>query len=147
MRRIILFVALAVSPTFAAAQAVQPGQWEIVTTVQSVEMPGAPPQVAAMMKGRPIRISQCISPADAAKGPQEMMKSSKQCRFTRYSMAGGRLSSEMVCDQDGGGAITATSTGTFTPTAFTATGRTVMTGAQGMTMTATTIGKRIGACK
>jgi hypothetical protein len=146
MRRIASFVVLAASPALAAAQAVQPGQWDILTTVQSVDMPGAPPQMAAMMKGRPIRVSQCITAADAAKGPQQLMKSNKQCRFTRYSMTGGRLSSEMVCDQ-GGGTMTATSTGSFTPTSFTTTGRTVMTGAQKMTMTATTVGKRIGACK
>jgi hypothetical protein len=146
MHRIILFAALAATPALAAAQGVQPGQWEILTTVQSIDMPGAPPQVAAMMKGKPIRISQCITAADAAKGPQEMMKSNKQCRFTRYSMVGGKLSSEMVCNQ-GGGTMTATSSGTFTPTSFTTSGRSVMTGAQKMTLTATTVGKRIGACK
>jgi hypothetical protein len=146
MRRIILFATFAAIPALASAEAIQPGQWDIVTTVQSVEMPGAPPQIAAMMKGKPVRVSQCITPADAAKGPQEMMKSNKQCRFTRYSMAGGKLSSEMVCDQRGG-TMTATSTGSFTPTGFTATGRTVITGAQKMTLTATTVGKRLGACK
>ena len=62
------------------------------------------------------------------------------------SMVGGTLASEMVCKQNGA-TITATSMGSFTPTGFNVRARTVMTGAQSMTMTATTMGRRIGACR
>ena len=124
----------------------QPGQWEIVTTIKSVDMPGAPPQVVQAMKSRPTRISSCLSAEDAARGPQEMMKTNKQCRFTHYLKQAGKIDSQMVCSQSGG-TMTATTTGTFSPTGFTSNARMVLTGAQKMTMTATTVGKRVGACR
>ena len=42
------------SATIALAQSavIQPGQWEMVSTTKSVEMPSAPPQVTRMMEGR-----------------------------------------------------------------------------------------------
>jgi hypothetical protein len=130
----------------AAPTAVQPGQWEVLTTVEAVDIPGAPPAVAAMMKRKPVSVKYCITPEEAARGPQDMMKSDKSCRFTRYAMAGGKLSSEMVCTQSGA-TVTATREGSFTPTGFNLRARTVMSGAQTMTMTATTVGRRIGECR
>ena len=123
-----------------------PGQWEIVTTIESMEMPGAPPGMANMMKGHPTTIRHCLTPEEAARGPQDIMKAGKACSFTHYSMVGGRLSSQMVCKM-GGGTMTATSTGSFTPTGFTTRGRSVMTGGHAMTMTASGVGRRIGDCK
>lgn len=149
MRSVLLLVVpvLAAAGLGAPALAqVTPGKWEIVTTVNSVDMPGAPPFVANMMKGKPIKVSHCLTPEEAARGPQDMMKARKECTFTRYSMAGGKLDSVMVCQQ-GGGTMTATSSGSFTPTSFTSSARTVMTGAQQMTMTATAVGTRVGDCK
>ena len=143
--RTVLFLAALALPAAAFAQ-VTPGKWEIVTTVNSVDMPGAPPFVANMMKGKPIKVSHCLTPEEAARGPQEMMKARKECRFTRYSMAGGKLDSVMVCEQ-GGGTMTATSSGSFTSTGFTATGRSVMTGGAAMTVTTVSTGKRVGDCK
>ena len=131
---------------FAQASGVRAGQWEIAITIHSVPMPKAPPQVAAMMKGKTTRMKHCISAAEAARGPQDLMKSDKACTFPVYSMAGGKLRSKMVCKRDGG-TMTAVSTGSFTPDSFTASGRTTSTGAMPMTMTATTTGKRIGPCK
>ena len=43
--------------------------------------------------------------------------------------------------------MTATSTGSFTPTSFTASGHSVTTGGQAMTVDATTVGRRVGECK
>ena len=146
MRHPLLFALLAAVPALAAAQSVTPGKWEITNTVESMDMPGAPPGIAAMMKGHPIKVSHCVTPEEAARGPQDMMKSRKECQFTRYSMAGGKLSSEMVCKQ-GGGTMTAVSTGSVTATSFTTSARTVMTGSQPMTMSGTWVGRRVGDCK
>jgi hypothetical protein len=146
VRPAALAALLAASGTAWAQAPVQPGQWEIVTTVESVDMPGVPPSVAAMMKRKPVAIKHCLTPEEAGRGPQDMMKNDKSCRFTRYSMVGGTLASEMVCKQNGA-TITATSMGSFTPTGFNVRARTVMSGAQSMTMTATTMGRRIGACR
>ena len=146
MRHPLLFAVLAAFPALAAAQSVQPGNWEIVTTVESIELPGAPAGIAAMMKGRPLKVSHCVTPEEAARGPQDMIKARKECQFARYSMTGGKLSSEMTCKQ-GGSSMTTTVDGSFTATSFTTSGRTVATGGRPMTMTATTVGHRIGDCR
>ena len=139
--------ALAMTPVGAmAAPGVEPGQWEIAVTINSADMPGAPPAIAKMMVGRTTRIKHCITPEDAARGPQDMLKSDKNCIFTKYSMVGGKLNSEMTCTR-GGTTTTAVSTGTFTPTSFTANGRSTVSGQMPVTMTATTVGKRVGDCK
>ena len=145
MRSVPFIVAALVLAAPAIAQ-VTPGKWDIVTTINSVDMPGAPPFIANMMKGKPIKISHCLTAEEAARGPQEMMKSRKECRFTRYSMAGGKLDSVMVCEQ-GSNVTTATSTGSFTSTGFTSNARSVTTGNQPMTMTMTAVGTRTGDCK
>jgi Protein of unknown function (DUF3617) len=141
-----LLIAIAV-PSLIHAQTpvVQPGQWEMAVTVNTVDMPGAPPMVANMMRGRTTTIKHCITPDEALRGPQEAMKSNKSCAFTRYTAAGGKLSSEMVCKQ-GGGTMTVVTSGTFTPTSFAATGQSVMTGRANMTMTTTSTGRRVGEC-
>ena len=140
-----LLALLAAAPA-QAAPGIQPGEWEISVTVNSVDMPGAPAGVANMMRGRTTTIHHCITPADAARGPQDLMKSDPSCTFTKYSMAGGKLSSEMTCMRKNM-TITASSTGSFTPVSFTATGRSVVTGGAMMTTTTTTNGRRIGECK
>lgn len=136
-------------PGLALAQSspVTPGQWDIAVTINTVEAPGAPPFIARMMQGKTTRVKHCITAADAARGPQDMLKSSKTCTFTKYSMANGRLDSAMTCTS-GGQTTTSTSTGSFTPTSFSAQGRSVTSGgSMPMTVTSTTSGKLVGACK
>ena len=140
-----LFLLAALLPAGASAQMVQSGQWEIVTTVKDAVIPGAPPGAVAAMKGKPKKISSCLTAAEANRGPEEIMKQNKQCRFTRYSKKAGKLDSQMVCQQPDG-TMTATSTGSFTPTSFTTTAHMVRTGAQKVTMTTLAQGKRVGAC-
>jgi hypothetical protein len=139
--------ATAMAPAMAiAAPGVTPGQWQIAVTINSADMPGAPPAVAKMMVGRTTNIKHCITPEDAARGPQDMLKTDKSCTFTKYSMVGGKMNSEMTCTR-GGTTTTAVSSGTFTPTSFTANGRSTVSGQMPVTMTMTTVGKRLGDCK
>ena len=146
--RLAIGAGLVVAAGAALAQsiAVQPGEWDIAATVDSVDMPGAPPGIAAMMVGKTKHITHCITPEEATRGPQDMMKSDKSCKFSRYDVNGGKLSSEMVCKQ-GGGTMTAVSTGTFTPTSFTSSGRLVQSGGMAMTVTSTSTGTLLGPCK
>ena len=141
-----LAVAIGAGAALAQGAGVQPGRWEIAITINSVEMKGVPPGIAKMMIGKTTRVRHCITPEAAARGPQDLLKSDKSCVFTRYSMVGGRLDSAMSCRQ-GGGTMTAVSTGTFTPTGFTATGRSVSSGEMATTMTSTSVGRRIGDCR
>lgn len=141
------FLALAgfaMLPAAVHAQ-VQPGQWESTVTVQSIDMPGAPPQMAAMMKGKTTRQSYCITPEQAAKGPQEMLKQNPSCRFTKYSMAGGVISTAMTCSQNGG-TMTAQANGKYNSTSFNVTSTAVMSGRMSMRMTSASSGRRLGPC-
>lgn len=130
----------------AQAQGVKPGQWETTVTVTSVEMPGVYARQADAMRGKVTKRMHCITPEAAARDPQDVMGSSKTCKVTHHSMALGRLSSEMVC-RHGPGTMTATSTGSYTPDKFSTTGRAVSTGSPPMTMTTTSVGRRVGSCQ
>ena len=141
-----LAVAIGAGAALAQGAGVQPGRWEIAITINSVEMKGVPAGIAKIMIGKTTRVRHCITPEAAARGPQDQLKSDKSCVFTRYSMVGGRLDSAMSCRQ-GGGTMTAVNTGTFTPTGFTATGRSVTSGEMATTMTSTSVGRRIGNCR
>lgn len=140
-----LVMVLGTLPATATAQTVQPGMWETSITTDSVEMADAPPGMAQAMRGRTVKTKNCITPEQAARGPQDMLKADKSCKFARYTVAGGRLSSEMTCNSHGM-KMTATSTGTFTPTSFAMKGRTVMTGDMAMTVSSTITGRRLGPC-
>jgi len=143
-RAAFVFVTAASLSAVAQAQ-VQPGQWEASVTVQSIDMPGAPPQVAAMMKGKTTRQTYCITPEQAAKGPQEMLKQNPSCRFTRYSMTGGVISTAMTCTQNGG-TMTAQANGRYTATSFNVSSTAVVSGSMKMRMTSSSTGRRIGPC-
>ncbi len=144
LRPLVLAV-LGALPTLAAAQQVKSGEWEIVTSVRSAEIPSAPQQAASMMKGLPKRIRRCLTAEAAASGPAEMMRTNKACKLSRYSRKGGKLDSQIMCSQPGGGTMIATSTGTYTATSFTTTARLALTAPQ-MKVTTVAEGKRIGAC-
>jgi hypothetical protein len=131
-------------PVAAQAQ-VQPGMWEASVTVNSIDMPGAPPQVAAMMKGKTTKQTYCITPEQAKQGPQEMLKQQPSCRFSKYVMARGTISTEMTCKQNGG-TMTARASGNYTPTSFNVTSSATMTGGMSMKMTSSSSGRRIGPC-
>lgn len=144
---VLPIIAGAAVAAWAQSTPVTPGQWDISVRIDSAEMPGMPAAVARMMTGRTTHVKHCITAADAARGPQDLLRSNSGCQFTRYSMAGGKLSSEMTCRQ-GGATTTTTSTGSFTPTSFTATGRSVTAGGpMPMTMTSTSTGRLLGPCR
>ncbi|HWI85122.1 MAG TPA: DUF3617 domain-containing protein [Sphingomonas sp.] len=136
---------LAAAPLAAQKSPILAGLWETVLTINSVDMPNAPPAVAKMMRGHKTVVKHCATAKDVAKGPQEMLKSSPNCHFTRYSMTGGHFSSEMVCNQNGM-KMTSRSEGNFTPTSFTATGSSEMSGPRPMRMTTTVSARRLGDC-
>lgn len=60
-------------------------------------------------------------------------------------MAGGRITSTMVCTRPGGN-MTVVSQGSYTPTSYAVAGAAKMTGRAAMTMTTRTSGRRVGRC-
>lgn len=152
MKRVILASAVlavvAGLPSMAAAQAIaiMPGQWDIAVTTESIQMEGMPPGATDSMRGKTIHIQHCITPAEASRGPQEMLKANKSCTFGKMTMIAGRVHAEISCAQPGGGMMSSISDSTYTPAGFISHGRTTMTGQMKMTSVATTVGKRVGAC-
>jgi hypothetical protein len=142
---VIAAVAAALLPAVSAGQGsgMTPGKWQVSSTIVSVDMPGAPPMVAQMMAGKTTTMTQCITPDMASKG--QTARPAKDCTMTHASMLGGKISSEMVC-QVGGGTMTTTDTGTFTPTSYDIQGKMVMTGKASMTQVIKIAGKRVGDC-
>ena len=130
----------------AQSMGIHPGQWESQVTVTSIETPNAPPALIDAMRGKTHTLSHCITPEQAARGPQEMLKSGTSCSFTRYSMAAGRLSARMQCAQ-GAGSVSADIDGSFTPDSYSSTSRVVLTGRMAMTMTSSAVGHRTGDCR
>lgn len=145
-RAVITAAVLFAGTALAQSSTIQPGMWEATITTSGIEMPGAPPQAAAMMGNRPpVTVRRCVTPEQAA-SPQALLAAKKSCRFPRYVLAGGRVDAEMVCEE-GGGTMHATSTGSYTPISYDVTTR-MASSAPGMTMTMTShaVGHRVGAC-
>jgi hypothetical protein len=146
LMRILPLAVLIALPTFAHAQMqIQPGQWQFHESVTSVDMPGAPPQLVEEIK-KPRTRHQCITPAEAALGPLEIMRAKDQCKITRQSVVGGKVDAVLVCDAADGGVMSAVITGTVTPTKVVFNAAIEATGAQAYKMTGTQSGERIGDC-
>lgn len=147
MARFKLLVSIALLGVAAAPPGpiIQPGKWENRVEVIDVQMKGAPPALTAAMKGRPMVVTSCVTPQQAAAGPQAAMNADKSCRFVRYSAAGGKIASELLCTRPGG-TMRVVSQGAYTPTSYSVSGSGVMSGRTSMTMRTRTTGRRLGNC-
>lgn len=124
---------------------ITPGKWENRVEILDVQLKGAPPGVAAAMKGQPMVVTSCITPKQAEAGPQSAMNADKACRFVRYSATGGQIASELVCNRPNG-TMRVVSQGTYTPTSYAVSGTGTMSGRMSMTMKSRTTGRRLGGC-
>ena len=133
----------------ALAQEMQPGMWEITSTVTSIEMPGAPPEMAAAMAGQVTTLSQCVTAEQLANGPEAMFaQSDGQCEFSEFSMQGGQVKLVGACAAPGGqGQMTMATTGTYTATTYETEGTVEMAmPGGGMKIQAAGAGRRTGDC-
>lgn len=140
------------------ANKLQPGQWESQTRILSVEIPGAPKELAdALGKSVTAKVntmSDCLTPEEAEKPAADMLAGNRsgECRYEKFAMAGGKMDSTMVCKNPGQpGEVRMVMAGDYTPTGFALDMTMIMPpgsvpGSQGMTMKARTEGKRTGEC-
>lgn len=142
----------------SGAMRLNPGQWETTVEVVDSEVPGMPKggphsQALGMMREARTTVSNCVTPQEAENPESSVFTGSNgQCRYERFSMAGGRIEGTLSCrGQDGGGDMRMTTAGTFSDTAFALDNamETRMGGVEGavMKMKAKVSGKRIGDCK
>lgn len=133
---------------------ISPGRWESTVTIKDVSMPGLPPAATTQMKaqmGKSQQIISCLTEADVKKPGEKFFAGDamKNCRYERFTMAGGKIDAAMACSQ-GDAKQEMTMTGTYSPESYTmamtseASGR----GAPGaMTMKMEMTAKRAGECR
>ncbi len=99
----------------------QPGQYRVSMEVLEVKIPGAPANMADMMKqhmgGQTHEY--CLKPGDVERGFEEMAKQSQKgdnCTFQRFDVAGGDFDAKMTCNNPGQGTMTMVMQGQGTPT-------------------------------
>ena len=81
-----------------------PGQYNAKITFLSIDMPGAPPQMADMMSQMMARdIQYCLTPEEIEEGYRSVLRRSQdgECAFDRYNAVGGRVDAQMTCNADG----------------------------------------------
>lgn len=143
-----ILAAFAVIPQSHAAETIKPGQWQITTTPQTIDMPGMPAGMASAMLGKPMTLSVCITPDDVKQGPRALFSASKgKCDYSKFDVAGGKIDLVAECKGGRGISIKTSSTGSFTPTSYDVASKSEMTGPHSMKSTARSSGKWVGSCK
>lgn len=129
----------------------EPGLYRSTTQIQEFDIPGAPPQVAEMMRESMSSSSTeyCLTPEDVAKGYEESIRKSQQgeCDYKRFDVDGGKIEAALTCiDQGRKVDLTLSGTGTSTSSDMAMTMKMDMgPGGQG-TIRARSRSERIGDC-
>lgn len=132
------------------------GKWTQTMVIEKFELPGAPPEIAAMMQqmiGQEQSSETCMTEDQVAKGWAEQAKESMQgqaCETESFDASDGKLSGKVVCSEDKGGSATMMLDGDYDAEsmAMTMTAEIQsadMPGGKG-TMIMKLSGKRIGEC-
>ncbi len=149
MRKAWLLAGLMISGVASAdPMRVLPGEWEVTSTMKMQALPNMSPKMAAAMRGqmgKPMVIRTCITPEEAARGPESRPRD-KNCKVGNMRYGGGRVSAETVCTHQGD-VTRVRMNGTYTPTSYVMdgamSGSRASTGAMAMTMHI--VGKRVAA--
>lgn len=121
-----------------AAPQFEPGLWEVTSTVRSGDTPPA--------NQAPTVARRCLTPADAAKGPEGLLLSARpDCIASRSTMADGKLDALLHCAPGTKDEMTVAIKASFAPKSYDAVSNIVMAG-DGLAMTVTSTGKWVGAC-
>jgi len=136
MIRMLATLALTALATFAHAQEMKPGLWEIATTMkmQGMDMPGG-------------KFTHCYTAKDLASGKQYQGDEASKCSISNMKSAGGSISYDMSCAIEGG-KMTGSVKGKMSATAYEFDQKMRMTPDQGMgEMHSIVKGRRLGDCK
>lgn len=102
---------------------VRPGLWQSKVTIEKVDMPGMPPEMASRMKSmmaesRPHDFQTCLTPEDVQKPNEDFFAGkNNECRYEHFTMGGGKIDAVMHCGK-GAGASTMRMAGTYSPDAY-----------------------------
>ncbi len=132
----------------SASVSLQPGQWEITTTVASINVPNLPPGATPPLPP-PSPVRSCLTPEQAAQPTAGFIAGAGEnggCTYENSSMSGGRIEATVQCNA-GGATMRSVMNGQFAPESFEVTQR-ATTSAEGMNMEmeSRTTGRRVGDC-
>lgn len=87
----------------ASAERPQPGRWETTMKLESIDMPGMPPEARAMMEKQlgSRKLVTCLSPEEAARPNAEFFSGERArkagCKYDNFTMGDGKLDAIMSC--------------------------------------------------
>ncbi len=135
---------------------VRPGLWESKITIEQLDVPGMPPEMAGKMKSmmaeKQMNASRhCLTPEDVKRPTEDMFAGqNKQCRYDHFNMGGGKIDAVMRCGDKNASQVMQMS-GTYSPDSYQMRmANTVEAGAKGaqgaMAMKMRIDARRIGEC-
>lgn len=132
---------------------VQPGLWQSKVTIQEMNIPGLPAQYAGRMKQEMAEHQQqtskhCLTKEEARQPKEDFFAGEdKSCKYSHFTMGGGKIDIQMVCTQEGSSQTTNMS-GSYTPTSYSMDMSSTGSGGsqQGMSMKMHVDSNRIGEC-
>lgn len=136
------------------AMAVRPGKWESRVELESIDIPGMPPQAAAQMKKTMASVAtghkSCLT-AEQTKRPREdfFAGSDSSCRYDKFRMDDGKMTGTMRCTSPQGGMQLIEFDGTYGPEEYRMRMATTVEGgapAGAMKMVMNMTSKRVGEC-
>lgn len=136
MNKLLATLTLGLFATLAQAQEMQPGLWEITTSMQmqGMQMPGQ-------------KFTHCYTAKDVAAGKQYQGDDKNKCTISNMKTGGGNVSYDMACAFEGG-KMTGSVKGTMSPTTYSFDQKMRMTPDEGMgEMHSIIKGRRLGDCK
>lgn len=102
---------------------VRPGLWESKVTIEQLDIPGMPPEMAGKMKSmmaeKQMNASRNCLTAEDVKQPKEDMFAgqNKQCRYDHFTMGGGKIDAVMRCGDKNASQVMQMS-GTYSPDSY-----------------------------
>lgn len=132
---------------------VEPGLWQSKVTILEMNIPGMPAGFADKMKQSMAEHQQqsskhCLTKDDVKK-PKEgfFAGADKSCHYAHFTMGGGKMHIQMVCDMEGA-TQTTDMAGTYTPTTYSMdmSSHGSAGGEKGMVMKMHVDSQRIGEC-
>lgn len=119
---VLLAAALAGCGSRRADGEVDPGKWRQTVTIKSVELPGAPPEVAQLMQamvGQSKSEEICMGPEQAKTGVKDLSKGFDRgdCSAADFTTSGGKIDGKVSCKaKDGASTAEMVIGGTYEPT-------------------------------
>jgi len=134
----------------SAGATMQPGEWEMTTTVTRMNVTGMPAGMNAPMP--PAQTARnCLTPEEAAQASENFLSETtgagEGCTAENSSMSGGRIQATVQCTRPEG-RVRMTMNGTYSATTLDMTQRvqTSAPGGQNVEMEARISGRRVGEC-